>query len=125
MIKPYSYIVLLPKSFPRYIKLESGAYQCIGYYKERPIFIERRDYEEDIWAITDGFGALNKNTFLFDHEPMPSGREEEWLVDHRFKLEDAKSILKELLDLWKKEGVDEIPKEELERSKNTNKKEGD
>lgn len=50
------------------------------------IYIEERD--NDVWAITRGNSTLNRD-FEWEYEPMPSGRDDDYLKRNRFTFEEA------------------------------------
>jgi len=101
---PSAYNIHIPDSIKDFIKLEDGTHEMLD--KRRPLRIERRDYHKDVWCIHDGFGCMNRQ-FKFDYESLPSNREDEWLADHRFSLEEAKKLVTQLFSLWEKNGVED------------------
>lgn len=44
-----------------------------------------------LWAVTDRINCLSKSG-TWDYEMRPSEREDEWLAEHRFPLEDALAL---------------------------------
>jgi len=49
--------------------------------------IELTHVDPETWAVREGCRCLSKSG-LFDYEPMPSSREDEWLSEHRFASPD-------------------------------------
>lgn len=59
-----------------------------------PVFTITVDYRgKDKWAITRHRRCLGVDGY-WDWEPLPSGREEAWLEEHRFALDDALELAK-------------------------------
>jgi len=106
-IIPAVYNVPIPDTVGPFIKLPDGSYQILD--KRRPLRIERRSYDEDIWCIHDGFGCMNRK-LEFDFESLPSNRKEEWLKEHRFTFKDAKKLVRQLFEVWERNSVEEDPR---------------
>lgn len=106
-MEPYSYMIRIPEDIPTYYPCGSG-YGIL--YKDQPMFIERRDYTEDRWAVISMGSCLNKESMQFVYERIPSSRDEEFISNHRFTLEEAKKAVENLFAFWRTEGVNEIPK---------------
>jgi hypothetical protein len=53
--------------------------------------VEQRDPEKDLWAVTDRFECLRADG-TSEYEPLPSGREDDFLARTRFPLEEALEI---------------------------------
>ena len=104
---PAVYNVPIPDTIGNFIKLKDGSYQMLD--KRRPLRIERRSYEEDIWCVHDGFGCMSRK-LEFNYESLPSNREEKWLREHRFTLEDAKKLIRQLFEMWEKNSVEGDPR---------------
>jgi hypothetical protein len=73
----------------------------VKYYIGDDIYLECRDPEHqdiypDSWAITKNGSCLNREA-EWEHEPFPSGRDEEYLKRNRFSFDDAKHFLKHFL----------------------------
>ena len=59
-------------------------------------FTARVEYRgKDMWAVTNGWGCLGTDG-EFDYEPSPSNREDDWLATHRFDLDTALRLAKEV-----------------------------
>lgn len=56
------------------------------------------------WAVTNGFGTLNKDGF-WEHEPMPSNREDDYIKRTRFPTVEAAF---KALDSWKEKRMIEL-----------------
>lgn len=53
------------------------------------------------WAIQNGSNVLNRD-LVWEWEPMPSSRTEEFIASTRFSLEEAKTTLEKYLNAQKK-----------------------
>ncbi|WP_189160936.1 hypothetical protein [Sphaerisporangium melleum] len=63
-------------------------------HRERRHFTLTVEYRgRGLWAVSDGFEVLGKDG-TWDHEPLSSSREEDWIAAHRFDLDTALEIAK-------------------------------
>ena len=51
--------------------------------------------DQKLYAISNGVGVYSKSKDEFIYEPSPSNRTDEFIIDTRFTLEEANSIIRE------------------------------
>lgn len=70
------------------MRLVNSYIYTTGNDDPQPLFIERRDFEQDVWAIRKGPLVLLRSG-KWDYEPQPSSRTDAWLAKARWTESEA------------------------------------
>lgn len=62
-------------------------------YEYKGFVIDLRNPKQDLWAIVDGGLRINRKTKVWEYEPLPSSRTDEWIADHCFTLTEAQDFI--------------------------------
>lgn len=79
--------------------LESMLKRANKFTFDRHLAVERRSLDEDVWAVTDGGGSVYNTDGVFEYEPLPSSRDEEFYARTRFTLKKAMEIAENLFPM--------------------------
>jgi hypothetical protein len=86
---------------PKKVDNMSNPYRPVSYFVQDGIYINNRDPENRFldkpsWAIVKQSFCLNKD-LVFEYEPLPSSRDDDFLSRTRFSLEDALNLVEKYL----------------------------